>query len=53
MEMDIQTNPTVTVLDVQVEPKQLLGTLAVPSGAKGMVVFGHASGSRRFSARSR
>src|SRR5437879_5677664 len=31
----------------------LAGDLAVPSGAKGLVVFAHGSGSSRFSARNR
>lgn len=49
--MEIQTKTT-SVVNVQVGPQQLPGTLSVPLDTTGVVVFAHGSGSSRLSPRN-
>ncbi|WP_426755771.1 dienelactone hydrolase family protein [Myxococcus sp. Y35] len=53
MRQGISTDPDVREVNVQVGGVALGGSLGVPSGARGLVIFAHGSGSSRFSPRNR
>lgn len=44
--------PLLATTDVNVGPRSLLGMLAVPQAAPGLIIFAHGSGSSRFSPRN-
>jgi pimeloyl-ACP methyl ester carboxylesterase len=48
-----RADPEETVVQLQAGPLALEGNLAIPEGARGIVVFAHGGGSSRFSPRNR
>jgi putative phosphoribosyl transferase len=50
--MNVQNKTPPSVFEVQVGPQRLPGTVVVPHGASGVVVFAHGSGSSRLSPRN-
>jgi dienelactone hydrolase len=53
MEKAIETSDSERLVVVTAGPVQLEGTLGIPAGARGIVLFAHGSGSSRFSPRNR
>jgi hypothetical protein len=49
----VQTNNSERLVHVTAGPVMLEGTLGIPEGARGIVLFAHGSGSSRFSPRNR
>jgi putative phosphoribosyl transferase len=53
MERQVQQNTDERLVQVQTEPVTLEGNLTIPTGAQGIVLFAHGSGSSRHSPRNR